>query len=447
MNDRPEGFPHPVASVECEWALLGAVLINNTAYHVASGVLRAEHFYDPLNGRVWESFDRIIGGGGLADANTIQAEIAAWAQLQQIRGGTIREHLANLARNAETILSVGEYARTIVEFAGRRRLAELARDAANIAADASVEQSFAEQTAALRRHLDDLDETHQVRPQWLSTVDVLARELERRTSGTRIWATRIKPLDDALGGGLMTGRLYGLEARSKQFKTGSMGTIAQAMLDQDCPFLYIALEMDSARIIERLVAHRTKCNAMNFERWSADAPERIQRYMTAYGSRRGYWAHAPGCSFSRLRSIASSAADRLGVQVLFVDYWQLVTGAKRGQNMAEHLTDVAQWLAAFCGQHDVAGVVASQTNREGFGFGSDGLAKACDWLGRLHKLEQRSMTGDFETLWIEVLHNRGGTSIDIGSKDAPAFRIDKIGPVLRAIDDWDTSYLPMGERT
>jgi replicative DNA helicase len=442
MNDDLSfGIAKPLANVPAEQALLGAILISNQGFNSVKGTLRTEHFYDAIHARTWEAFERIIGSGRLADPLTLGTELEAWAADQGL--GDVRGYLADLARNAETILNIGDYAEHIVELAGRRSLAETTREAAAVANDGSIEESMAEQIAKLRQQLDAIEEGHKHRQAWMSTADVLNAALQRRTAGERVWGTGLPSLDKALGGGLFTGRVYGVEARMKQFKTGSMGTVAQALLDQDCPFLFVAMEMGAERILERLVASRTKCNAMKFRRWEEDAGDRFRTYIDAYGTTRGIWADEPGCSFARLRSLASSAVDRVGIEVMFVDYWQLVTGARKGQNMSDHLTEVAQWLAAFAPKHGVAVVIASQTNRDGLGFGSDGLAKACDWLGRLHKVkrDEHAVGGEYEAVWIEVLHNRDGADLNLGSADAPAFRIDGVGPVLREIDDWTRSYL------
>ncbi len=51
----PAGFRTQPHNIEAEQALLGAVLINNEAYHRVSEYLRAEHFYEPVHGRIFAS--------------------------------------------------------------------------------------------------------------------------------------------------------------------------------------------------------------------------------------------------------------------------------------------------------------------------------------------------------------------------------------------------------
>ena len=128
---------------------------------------------------------------------------------------------------------------------------------------------------------------------------------------------------------------------------------------------------------------------------------------------------------------------KLGIKVLFVDYWQLLTGKGRSETAAEFSAYTAQWLAAFAAKHGVAVVLASQENRTGESYGGDGLAKACDWLGVLHKVDhEERFVGQIEALWVDIKFNRDGADGGLGSEADPAFRIDKIGPVVRGIGDW-----------
>lgn len=428
----------PLCSIEAEQAVLGAIIINNLAYHQVSGLLRPEHFYEPIHARTFEACARLIGNGRMADHITLQAEMRAWAEANHM--SELRSYMGGLAGAAQPVITAREYAEVIVELAGRRALAQEAGDAAAAANDLTYVTSLPEQIANLRHRLDAIDHAYQHRDNWHSVADVLARAMHRSDNAAPAYSTGLSCIDASLAGGIAPGRVYGIEARPKGFKTGLLGTVALSLIRQDVPFLFLALEMGAERILERMVAAETGCNAIRFRsrKDPVDCKSRFEVFLDAYGNRRGYWADEPGLSFARLRAIASDAVNKLGIRAMFLDYWQLVTGVARGQSSAEHLTEVAQWLAAFAARHDVAVVIASQTNRDGFGYGSDGLAKACDWLGRLHKVDQvdRSM-GEFEALWIEVVHNRDGSDGNLGSAEAPALRIDKLGPVLREYGDWE----------
>ena len=76
----PSGFgatPRlPPTNVQAEQALLGALLANNRAYERVSEFLQAEHFADPLHGRIYQAISRRIEASQIADAITLKAEFA-----------------------------------------------------------------------------------------------------------------------------------------------------------------------------------------------------------------------------------------------------------------------------------------------------------------------------------------------------------------------------------
>ena len=60
--------PH---NLEAEQALLGAVLVNNEAFHRVSEFLKAEHFFEPVHQRIFAACAERIGRGQLADARSL----------------------------------------------------------------------------------------------------------------------------------------------------------------------------------------------------------------------------------------------------------------------------------------------------------------------------------------------------------------------------------------
>ena len=80
--------------------------------------------------------------------------------------------------------------------------------------------------------------------------------------------------------------------------------------------------------------------------------------------------------------------------------------------------------------------MASQENRTGESYGSDGLVKACDWLAAIEKHEQRfghPTHGLVETVWLDVRYARDGNGEPIGSADRPVLMINPMGPHLAEI--------------
>ena len=75
--------PH---NIEAEQALLGAILVNNDAYHRVGEFLRAEHFFEPVHARIFERCAETIGRGQLADPVTLKRLFEEDAALRELDG-------------------------------------------------------------------------------------------------------------------------------------------------------------------------------------------------------------------------------------------------------------------------------------------------------------------------------------------------------------------------
>ena len=95
----PAGFRTQPHNIEAEQALLGAILINNEAYHRVAEYLRPEHFYEPVHGRIYATIVRLIERGRLADPITLKVAFEDDESLRDLDGA---QYVARLARAAES---------------------------------------------------------------------------------------------------------------------------------------------------------------------------------------------------------------------------------------------------------------------------------------------------------------------------------------------------------
>lgn len=138
----PAGFRTQPHNIDAEQALLGAILINNEAYHRVSEYLRPEHFYEPVHGRIYEAIVRLIEGGRLADHVTLKVAFDEDEALRELDGS---QYLARLARAAETILNAADYGRLLHDLALKRGLIQVGEELVNKAFDPTIVESGREQ--------------------------------------------------------------------------------------------------------------------------------------------------------------------------------------------------------------------------------------------------------------------------------------------------------------
>jgi replicative DNA helicase len=127
--------PH---NIEAEQALLGAILVNNQAYHQVSGSLESRHFFEPLHQHIFEVSAELIRNGRIANAITLKDYFAAD---QRIADLTPTQYLARLSAEATSIIGAVDYARTISDLHTRRCLIVIGEKTVDQSYDAPVDFS------------------------------------------------------------------------------------------------------------------------------------------------------------------------------------------------------------------------------------------------------------------------------------------------------------------
>jgi replicative DNA helicase len=142
----------PPSNLQAEQALLGAILANNRALDRVVGFLKAEHFADPINARIYSECCKLILSGHLADAVTLKETFQHSGELDEV-GGT--PYLASLLSAMVGIINAGEYGRTVLDCWVRRQLIEVGAATVNRAfisdADCDGEAQIRLVTEALMR--------------------------------------------------------------------------------------------------------------------------------------------------------------------------------------------------------------------------------------------------------------------------------------------------------
>jgi replicative DNA helicase len=89
--------PQPPANIEAEQALLGAILVNNTAYSRVAEFLAAEHFGNAVHGRIFAAIGKLLERGQIANPVTLKGLFDQDGALAEVGGA---QYLARLAEAA-----------------------------------------------------------------------------------------------------------------------------------------------------------------------------------------------------------------------------------------------------------------------------------------------------------------------------------------------------------
>jgi replicative DNA helicase len=122
----PPGFRTPPHSPDAEQAVLGAILYRNDIFNAISGYLHAEHFYQPVHRRIYQSIEALVSAGKQADHITLLRAFANDEELRELDGTNYMLGLAELGMVSQ--LDAEHYARHVHDLAVKRRLIQLGED-------------------------------------------------------------------------------------------------------------------------------------------------------------------------------------------------------------------------------------------------------------------------------------------------------------------------------
>ncbi len=371
-------------NIEAEQALLGAMLVNNDAFYRVDDFLKAEHFFEPLHRQIFKVAADMIRAAKRANPVTIKTFLPAEEKVGDL---TVAQYLARLAAEATTIINAEDYGRSIYDLHIRRQLITIGEDMVNIAYDAPVEMPPAVQIEDSERRLFELAETGQYEGGFhdfssaLNTAINNAAEAYKRDGGLSGIATNIHALDQRMGG-LQKSDLIILAGRPGMGKTSLATNIAFNIAHAYVPDTeadgtakameggvvgFFSLEMSAEQLATRIISEqaeissskirRGEINESEFEGLAACAQEmsRIPLYIDETG----------GISIAQLAARARRLKRQRGLDVLIIDYIQLMQGSKRAnENRVQEVTEITTGLKALAKELNIPIIALSQLSRQ-----------------------------------------------------------------------------------
>jgi replicative DNA helicase len=381
LPDAAAGFRVLPHSLEAEQALLGAILVNNEAYHRVADYLRAEHFYEPVHARLFDAVHRRVADGRLADAVTLKRLFDEDEALKEVDGGA---YLAALARAAEAIVNADHYGRVVHDLALKRGLIQVGEETVNRAYDAQTDESGRDQIEQTEAKLFGLAQEGEVQgdfkdfPQVLTNTVKLVESAYHKDGKVTGVPTALTGLDDKLGG-LQNSDLVILAARPSMGKTALAVTMAanaaaQRRHDYDgdgfetYPVAVFSLEMSAEQLAMRLLAAESRISSDDLRKGRIDTDAEWQRLVEAsqaLARRPLFIDDTPALSVAAVRTRARRMKRKHGLALVVVDYLQLLRGTTKQsqQNRVLEIGEITMTLKAVAKELNVPVLALSQLSR------------------------------------------------------------------------------------
>ena len=376
----PLGVPH---SIEAEQQLLGAILTNNDLFDRVAQILRAEHFYDPVHARIFETAAARIAKNNLASPVTLKAFLEDDAGLAELGGPA---YLMRLAGAAISSFAVRDYAEMIYDLAIRRELIEVGNDIAAKAARVDVQSEPKEQIVEAEQKLYALAEQGQTEQGFQSFLTAVtdavkvANAAYQREGGLAGVSTGLIDMDKKLGG-LHRSDLLILAGRPSMGKTSLAPNIAfniaraykkgittsgeEGAVDGGVVGFF-SLEMSAEQLASRILSEVAEIPSNQIRRGDFTESE-FRRIVDAAKELEAaplFIDDTPALPISQLAARARRLKRTHGLDALFVDYLQLVRGTGRSENRVNEISEITMGLKAIAKELDIPVVALSQLSRQ-----------------------------------------------------------------------------------
>jgi len=374
--------PH---NIEAEQSVLGAILVNNDAFYRVSDFLEPKHFFEPIHQTIYETAGSLIRAGKVATPVTLKTFLPTEVDLGG--GVTVGQYLARLAAEATTIINAKDYGQTIYELSLRRDLIRIGEDMVNVAFDAPVDFSPRTQIEDAERRLYELAESgrydggFQKFSQAMKVALDMAANAYQRDGKLSGIATGLRDLDARMGG-LQRSDLVVLAGRPGMGKTALATNIAyniarayRGELQADGTMKtvnggivgFFSCEMSAEQLATRILAEQTGIASSTIRRGGITQAEfdKIRDYTIELEHLPLYVDETGGLSIAQLTARARRLKRQRGLDVLMVDYIQLLQGSgRRSDNRVQEVTEITTNLKALAKELNVPIIALSQLSRQ-----------------------------------------------------------------------------------
>ena len=376
----PETMPH---SIEAEQQLLGAILTNNDIYDRVASIIGPKHFYDPVHARIFEIAAARIAKNNLASPVTLKAFMEDDEGLKELGGPA---YLARLAGAAISAFAVRDYAQMIYDLAVRRDLIQLGREISDKAATVDVASEPREQIVEAEQALYKLAEQGQVESGFQSFLKAVtdavnvANAAYQRDGGLAGVSTGLIDMDKNLGG-LHRSDLLILAGRpsmgktslatniafniAKAYKRGQLPDGTEGAVDGGVVGFY-SLEMSAEQLAARILSEAAEVPSEQIRRGDMTEGE-FRRFVDAAKALEAcplYIDDTPALPISQLAARARRLKRTYGLDVLIVDYLQLVRGTGNSENRVNEISEITMGLKAIAKELDIPVIALSQLSRQ-----------------------------------------------------------------------------------
>ena len=354
-------------SPEAEQSVIGAMIMDRDAIADVIDIVNADDFYQKQNGILFEAMTELYREGKPVDLVTLQNKLKKKDVPESMKS---LEFIRDLLEVVPTSANAKQYATIVREKATLRKLIKVTEDITTecyLGKDDVTEilDHTEKNVFGLLQQASGREEFVPIDKVVLNTLDAIEEAASSAGRVTGI-ATGFTDLDYKLSG-LHPSELIIVAARPAMGKTAFVLNIAQKAAVRDhVPTAIFSLEMSKEQLVTRMMAMEAMVDSQSIRTGDLQETdwEKIMESAGTIGRSPLIIDDTPGISISELRSKCRKFKLEQGLDIIIIDYLQLMSGSGRGgDSRQQEISDISRALKGVARELNVPVVALSQLSR------------------------------------------------------------------------------------
>lgn len=362
MEDVTRIPPH---SVESEQSILGAILLDKDAMITVSETIRANDFYKDAHRIIYECMIKLSNKNEPIDLITLTEELRKEGHLDDVGGIS---YITSLSTIVPTTSNVKYYADIVKEKSVLRKLIKASNEIISLGYDGSLK--IEEVLDKAEKQIFDIsqekasDDFKSINTVLMDAYDTIERLYTSKTEITGV-TTGFKDLNKRINGMQRTDLIL-IAARPAMGKTAfSLNLVQNAALKGNASVAVFSLEMSKEQLVQRMLSSQSSVELKKIKTGKLGENDwpRVIDAMAVLSNAKIYIDDTPGIKISELRSKCRKLKIEQGLDLILIDYLQLMEGDGNNESRQQEISKISRSLKIIAKELNCPVVALSQLSR------------------------------------------------------------------------------------
>ncbi len=358
-------------NIEAEQSVIGSILVSNEIFDEINMIVTSKNFYDPMHQKIFSAIEKLIYSGMLANPITLKNYFEK--EKDEIN---VPDYLIKITKFSTSSRQTTEYSKLIYDLFVKRELIKISENIIDTAKLNDLDNDGQSIIENFEKSLFDLAEKGSFSSSLVKFDDAMKLTIQMATTaykndeGIVGVPTGLTDLDDRLGG-LHKSDLLIIAGRPSMGKTALATNIAfnaAKKIQEDgrkSTIAFFSLEMSSEQLSTRILAEqsRIKSNDIRRGRISEEQFDKFIETSKNISELPLYIDETPAISIAALSNRARRIKRLYGLDMVVVDYIQLMRAANFKEGRVQEISEITQGLKALAKELSVPVLALSQLSR------------------------------------------------------------------------------------